>query len=99
GIDPETLGGSPWEAAATSFVLFSIGAIVPVIPFFFLTGGPAVIVSLVLSTVALFLIRAGITLMTGRGVLFTGMRQVVFGLAAAGVTYGVGRLIGVSLSG
>lgn len=99
GIDPETLGGSPWEAAATSFVLFSIGAIVPVIPFFFLTGGPAVIVSLVLSTVALFLIGAGITLMTGRGVLFTGMRQVVFGLAAAGVTYGVGRLIGVSLSG
>ena len=55
--------------------------------------------SLALSAVALFAVGAGITLLTGRGVLFSGARQVLFGLAAAGLTFGLGRLIGVSLAG
>jgi VIT1/CCC1 family predicted Fe2+/Mn2+ transporter len=99
GIDPEALGGSAWEAAITSFILFAIGAIVPVIPFIFLSGLTAVGVSVLLSTVGLFVIGAAITLFTGRVVLFSGSRQVVFGLAAAAVTYAVGRLVGVSLAG
>jgi VIT1/CCC1 family predicted Fe2+/Mn2+ transporter len=49
--------------------------------------------------VALFLIGAGTSLFTGRGVLFSGARQLVVGLAAAGVTFGVGRLIGVAVAG
>jgi VIT1/CCC1 family predicted Fe2+/Mn2+ transporter len=99
GIDPDELGGSAWQAAATSFVLFAIGAIVPVAPFALLSGQTAVWTSIVASGILLFGIGAGITLMTGRSVLYSGMRQVLFGLAAAALTFGVGRLIGVSLAG
>jgi VIT1/CCC1 family predicted Fe2+/Mn2+ transporter len=99
GVDPEELGGSAWQAAGTSFVLFAIGAIIPVAPYFFLSGITGVGVSLALSAVGLFVLGAAITLMTGRSVLFSGTRQVIFGLIAAAVTFGVGRLIGVSLGG
>ena len=99
GVDPKELGGSAWVAAATSFVLFAIGAILPVIPFFFTAGGAAVGWSLGVSAIGLFGIGAAITLMTGRGVLVSGLRQLLFGLVAAGLTWGVGRLIGVSLAG
>jgi VIT1/CCC1 family predicted Fe2+/Mn2+ transporter len=99
GIDPQELGGSAWAAAATSFVLFCLGAIVPVVPFLLLQGTLAVFGSLLLSGLALFLIGAGITLLTGRSVLFSGMRQVIFGFAAAAITFVVGRLIGVSIAG
>ena len=99
GIDPEELGGSAWEAALTSFVLFAIGAIIPVLPFVFLSSMTAVIISLALSALALFGIGAAITLLTGRSVWSSGTRQVIVGLAAAGVTFGIGRLIGVALGG
>ncbi|HEY7848588.1 MAG TPA: VIT1/CCC1 family protein, partial [Ktedonobacterales bacterium] len=65
GIDPNVLGGSAWEAAIASFLLFAVGAIIPVIPFTFLSGWAAVIVSIGLSILGLFLIGAGITLTTG----------------------------------
>jgi vacuolar iron transporter family protein len=94
GIDPEELGGSATVAAATSFVLFAIGAIVPVFPYFFLTGTPALLVSAALSAAGLFAIGALITVFTGRGVLYSGGRQVAIGAAAAGLTYVLGRLIG-----
>lgn len=97
GIDPDELGGSPWVAAITSFILFAIGAIVPVLPFIFAGGQNAVVLSIVFSTIALFVVGAAITLFTGRPVLFSGLRQVVFGLAAAAVTFGIGRLVGVSV--
>ncbi|HEX2910783.1 MAG TPA: VIT1/CCC1 transporter family protein [Chloroflexia bacterium] len=99
GIDPGELGGSAWVAAGTSFLLFALGAIVPVAPFFFLNGLSGVIVSLVLSAIALFGIGSGITLLTGRNILFSGTRQVVFGLIAAAITYGIGHLIGVAVTG
>ena len=97
GIDPEELGGSAWSAAITSFFLFAIGAIIPVAPFFILIGSQAVLASLLLSGLGLFTIGAGITLLTGRSILYSGMRQVVFGFAAAAITFGVGRLIGVAI--
>ncbi len=99
GIDPEELGGSAWEAAIASFFLFALGAIVPVFPFIFLRGTPAVVVSLIGSAVGLFLIGTIITLFTGRSVLYSGTRQVLFGLGAAAVTFLVGRLLGVSVAG
>ena len=99
GIDPNELGGSAWTAASTSFMLFAIGAIFPVAPYFGLVGLEALAASLAASAVALFLIGAGTSLFTGRGVLFSGARQLVVGLAAAGVTFGVGRLIGVAVAG
>jgi VIT1/CCC1 family predicted Fe2+/Mn2+ transporter len=99
GMNPEELGGSPWVAAGVSFVLFATGACLPVAPFAFLTGMPAVMVSLAVSTVALFLVGAAITLLTGRSVWSSGLRQLLFGSVAAGVTYGIGRLLGVTLAG
>jgi VIT1/CCC1 family predicted Fe2+/Mn2+ transporter len=99
GIDPEELGGSAWEAAISSFCLFAIGAILPVFPFFFLSGHAGVIASLAASALGLFGIGAAITLMTGRSVLVSGGRQILFGLIAAAVTYGVGKLLGVALGG
>ncbi|MER3435113.1 MAG: rubrerythrin family protein [Leptolyngbya sp. ERB_1_1] len=99
GIDPDELGGSAWVAAFTSFFLFAIGAIIPVAPFFFVSGSTAVIASLICSGLGLFLIGAGITLLTGRSILYSGLRQVIFGFAAAGITFGVGRLLGVSITG
>ncbi len=97
GIDPEELGGSASQAAATSFVLFAIGAIIPVLPFFFGGGTVAVVVSAMLAALALFGIGAAITLLTGRSVWRSGARQVLIGGAAAALTYGVGRLIGAAV--
>lgn len=99
GVNPEELGGSAWEAAISSFVLFAVGAVVPVLPFLFLGGLPAVGLSVALSTLGLFGIGAAITLLTGRSVWYSGMRQVLVGLAAAAITFGIGRLIGISLGG
>jgi VIT1/CCC1 family predicted Fe2+/Mn2+ transporter len=99
GVDPDELGGSAWEAAISSFLLFAIGAIIPVIPFLFLSGLAAVGLSVALSTLGLFGIGAAITLLTGRSVWATGMRQVLVGLAAAAITFGIGRLIGISIGG
>ena len=99
GIDPEELGGSAWGAAGTSFLLFSFGAIFPVAPYFFLSGWSALILSLALSGLALAGIGLGTSLFTGRGAIFSAMRQLLIGFAAAGVTYGVGALVGVDLAG
>jgi vacuolar iron transporter family protein len=99
GIDPDELGGSPWTAAATSFGLFAMGASLPVVPFFALSGGAAVAASLGVGAAAMFAIGAGASLFTGRGVLFSGLRQLAIGVAAAGITFGLGKLIGVSLGG
>jgi VIT1/CCC1 family predicted Fe2+/Mn2+ transporter len=98
-VDPDELGGSAWEAALTSFFLFAMGAILPVLPFIFSSGMTAVWYSIGLSAVGLFIIGGGITLFTGRGILFSGTRQVIFGLIAAALTYAIGRLIGVNLGG
>jgi VIT1/CCC1 family predicted Fe2+/Mn2+ transporter len=97
GINPDELKGSAIEAAVTSFLLFSVGAIIPVIPFFFASGAKAIIISTVMSGFGLFLIGSSITLFTGKSVWYSGFRQVLFGLAAAAVTFGIGRLIGVSV--
>jgi len=99
GIDPAELGGSPWAAAASSFALFSTGAIFPVAPFFWLHGAAAVAASAALSSLALIAIGAGTSLFTGRSFAFSAARQLFGGLAAAAITYGIGRLIGVAVTG
>ncbi len=98
GIDPQELGGSAYEAAITSFFLFAVGAAFPILPYVFWAGSTAIFISLGASAVGLFLVGSAITLMTGRSVLFSGTRQVIVGMAAAALTYGVGKLIGVSVS-
>src|SRR5205085_374729 len=94
GIDPDELGGSAWAAAGSSFLLFAVGAIFPVAPFFFVSGNPAVLASLALSGLALALIGAGTSLFTGRNVAFSALRQLCLGFAAAAITYGFGKIVG-----
>ena len=99
GINSEDLKGSAMEAAVASFILFAFGAIIPVIPFFFMGGFKAIILSSILSGFGLFLIGGSITLFTGKSIWISGIRQVIFGLAAAAITFGIGRLIGAAVLG
>jgi len=98
GLDPDELG-SAWGAAGGSFIAFAVGAIIPVVPYLVGSGSHAFAVALAASLIALFLVGAGVSLLTGRSMLFSGARQVGIGAAAAGVTYLVGSLIGVSVGG
>jgi VIT1/CCC1 family predicted Fe2+/Mn2+ transporter len=99
GIDPALRGGSPWVAAGTSMLLFALGALVPVLPLVFLTGTTAVAASLAAGGLGLGLIGAAIAVFTGRSVIYSAGRQLLLGLLAAGVTFGIGRLIGVAIGG
>lgn len=96
GLDPEELG-SPWGASIGSFVSFAVGAFVPLLPFILLTGGTALAVSIGLTSLALFAVGASVSLLTGRSALYSGARQLLIGIAAAGITYVIGSLIGVNV--
>lgn len=98
GVDPDELGGSASVAAGTSFGLFAAGAILPVLPFFVLGGEAAIAASLACGGAGLFAIGVMTSLFTGRGWMFSGLRQLGIGLAAAGITYGIGALIGVAIA-
>lgn len=89
--------GNAWVAAVTSFLLFAVGASLPVIPWAFFGGPSAAVTSGVLAGLGLFGAGALTTLFTGRGLLYSGARMLVFGLAAAAITFGVGRVIGVNV--
>ncbi len=96
GFDPNELGGSAWVAASASFALFTLGAIVPVVPFAVTGGGTAVVASVTASGFALFGIGAAITLLTGRDPWRSALRQLLIGFGAAAVTYGAGYLVGAA---
>ncbi|HET7483655.1 MAG TPA: VIT1/CCC1 transporter family protein [Actinomycetota bacterium] len=98
-VDPDDLGGSAMGAAVSSFLLFAMGAILPVIPFMFLEGFAAIVTSAAISAAGLFGIGAAITLFTGRSAWVSGGRQLAIGAAAAALTYGVGLLLGVAVGG
>ncbi|MEX2546620.1 MAG: VIT1/CCC1 transporter family protein [Chloroflexota bacterium] len=97
GLDPDQLG-SPWGAAWSSFISFAVGAVVPLIPFLLGSGLNAVIAALALSFAALFAVGAAVSIVTGRGFVFSGTRQVLIGAAAAAVTFAVGTVIGVNVA-
>ncbi len=98
GLNPEDLG-SPWRVALSSFTMFALGALLPVLPYLFTGGTLALVLSAVLSGLGLFAVGAAITLFTGRSPLLSGLRMLLIGGAAATVTYLVGKLIGVSVTG
>ncbi len=97
GVDPKDLGGSAWGAAIISFFLFAIGAIIPVLPFIFTGGLLAVGISLLLSVFGLFGIGTGVSLTAGSPLWRSGGRQILLGLLAAGITFGLGKLIGSAI--
>jgi VIT1/CCC1 family predicted Fe2+/Mn2+ transporter len=96
GISPGGLG-SPLAAASSSFVAFSLGAVVPLLPWFVIGHGGAVLTSLVLAVVAAVLVGAFTGRYTGRSRFRTAVRQVVFTLVPAAITYAIGALVGVSV--
>ncbi len=91
------LGANPTSAAVFSFVLFAAGACVPVVPFLFNASTPVIVVSIVASLLALFALGLLTSFFNGRSPLFSGLRQLLIGAAAAAVTYAAGRLFGVAV--
>jgi VIT1/CCC1 family predicted Fe2+/Mn2+ transporter len=98
GIDPAELGGNAWSAAATSFALFSAGAIFPVAPFFWMHGRWAIAASALASAVVLGVIGMLTSLFNGRNPGYSALRQLIFGSLAAAATYGIGAALGTTLS-
>lgn len=97
GLDPEEGLGSPWGASIASFLMFAFGAAVPLVPFIFGEGTSPLVVSAVLSIIVLFIVGAGISVLTGKSPLLSGLRQVAVGAAASIVTYAVGSLFNVAV--
>jgi vacuolar iron transporter family protein len=83
-------GGDPVQAAAAAGISTGLGAIIPVIPFFFLTGSVAVILAAVISLVAHFAVGAAKSLFTLRSWWSSGLEMTVAGVIVGGVTYAVG---------
>jgi VIT1/CCC1 family predicted Fe2+/Mn2+ transporter len=97
GIDPAELGGNSWTAAATSFALFSAGAIFPVAPFFWMHGTLAIAASALASGAVLCAVGVLSSLFNGRSPWYSAARQLIFGSLAAAVTYGIGAALGTTL--
>jgi VIT1/CCC1 family predicted Fe2+/Mn2+ transporter len=97
GVDPQA-PSSAWQAAVMSFTSFSIGAVLPLFPWFFAAGSGAVIASIIIGAIAALALGAAIGVFSGRNVLNTALRQLAIAALAAAVTYGVGHLLGVSTS-
>jgi VIT1/CCC1 family predicted Fe2+/Mn2+ transporter len=94
GIDPDDLP-SPWTAAASSFAAFSVGALVPLLPY--LLGASSLAVAVVLALVALFATGALVSRFTARTALYSGGRQLLLGGAATAATYLIGSAVGTGL--
>jgi VIT1/CCC1 family predicted Fe2+/Mn2+ transporter/demethoxyubiquinone hydroxylase (CLK1/Coq7/Cat5 family) len=95
GLNPDELG-APYRVSVSSFIAFAAGAVIPVIPFLFGSEWLNFGLSLALSGIALFAVGAGVSLFTGRGMLFSGGRQLAIGAIAAAVTFTIGKMIGVN---
>jgi VIT1/CCC1 family predicted Fe2+/Mn2+ transporter len=98
GLDPEEGLGSPWGAALSSFITFSVGALLPLVPFLFGGGHVATITSAVLSASTLAVVGAALSVLTGKSAAASAVRQLVVGGVAATITFSIGRLLGVATS-
>ncbi len=94
GIDVDDLP-SPWVAASSSFVSFAVGALIPLLPL--MLGVTSSLPTIVLSLLALFACGAIVTRVTSRSWWYGGVRQLVLGGAAAGITYLIGEAIGTQV--
>jgi vacuolar iron transporter family protein len=95
GIDPESLG-EPVKAAASSFVTFSLGASIPLVPYLFGTGTAALVAAVVLGVVAALAVGAFLAKFTGRPMGRSAGRQLLFSAVPAAITYAIGSAVGVS---
>jgi VIT1/CCC1 family predicted Fe2+/Mn2+ transporter len=95
GLDPDELG-SPWGAASSSFVMFAVGASIPLLPFVIGSGVAATVAAIAASAASLLGVGAVMSKFTRRNPLLSGARMLVVGTIAASVTFGVGRLLHVT---
>ncbi len=98
GLNPDDLGGSAMGAAVSSFMVFLLGALVPALPMFLVPASWIVQASMIASAIGLFALGAAIAVFTGKSVLWSGARQLLIGMAAAGATFGIGHLFGVAIA-
>lgn len=96
GIDPNELG-NPVFAAVSSFVSFALGAILPLLPWFFTGGNGAIVASIVLGAVGAVLVGGALALATNRSILRGTLRQLFFVALAAGITFAIGSAVGVGV--
>ena len=97
GLSAETMG-SPVAAGIGSLSAFAVGAMVPLLPFLILGGGGvAFALSIVGSGIALFAVGIGVSRLTHRHAIWTGVRQAALGGLAAAVTYGIGSMLGTAV--
>jgi len=98
GLNPDDLG-SPWGAAIFSFVSFSFGALLPLIPFLGRIDSAAALgITIAISAGALFAVGMAISLFTGRSAWRSGVRMVAIGVGAGAATWLIGRLLGVAIA-
>jgi len=99
GIDPQEGLGSPWGASWSSFLTFSLGALVPLAPFLFVGGSTGTIMSATVTGLALLGVGGFTSRFTGRPMLLSAVRMFAIGMTAAVITYLIGTLLGVSVVG
>ena len=97
GFNPDELG-SPWVAAGSSFVLFTLGALAPLLPWFFASGTVAIVLSIAFTALGGLLVGGYISYSSGRGTVRGAIRQLGIIILASVVTYGIGYLFGVSVA-
>lgn len=98
GLNVDELG-SPWQAARSSFVLFGVGGFVPIIPWFFVSGHLAVVLSIVFTSIAGLFVGSFIAKSSGKSISYGALRQLLIILGSAAVTYGIGYVFGVVAAG
>ncbi len=97
GLNVDELG-SPYGAAFFSFIAFAMGAFIPLLPFFIWKEHTGLHWTLILSGIFLFIIGAVLSLFTGRRGFYSGLRMLAIGAVAGGITYFIGKWLGVALS-
>src|SRR6266496_4298371 len=89
GLSEETFP-NPWRSTLSATVSTAIGGFIPIIPFFFTVGMPAVVASFVISTLAHFVVGASKSLVTNRSWWASGTEMTLVGILEAAITYGLG---------
>lgn len=95
GVNPSSLG-SPMIAAAASFLTFGVGALLPLLPWFFASGTAAMLATVAIGAVSAFVVGGLLGVLTGRSRWYSALRQLLVAAVAASVTFAIGRLIGVA---
>ncbi len=97
GINPNSLG-SPYGAALSSLLAFALGALLPLLPWFFAQGDAAVVASIVFAALGAVAIGVSLARFTGRSPVRSAARQLGIAVVAAGITFLIGRVVGVGVS-